>query len=374
MTLTRGARATGAVLCAVLAALAASWIVRDLRTADDLSALWWFWAGDGRTLLSARQLTTTLHDPLLLLGCAVAGLAALRSRAAAGALVAAAVVTFAVRLPGLWLLSAHWMDLRATGELRGRALVSVFMSLAVAVGLIITVVAGRRPAHAPLGATAYGASSQEPPHGAGPCAPGTPHPSRGALLTVFVLLTAAAAVRAAWEWRAGPPSRTRRPWTVSAPGIRTGGASPGGPLTPAPGHRRPRPRRRGGEPGVARPTFRERRGRIGALMRRPGGGPWAGRRTHGGPARSGRGRTPSTPAGPDRRRSCARCGTAAYRGSRHHDSATPYRTGRAVAGSGATPLPGRRDRPVRRLPGCASGTPPGAAAGSPRPAPGASCV
>ncbi|MFD9215299.1 hypothetical protein ACFVY9_19760 [Streptomyces sp. NPDC059544] len=208
MTLTRGARATGAVLCAVLAALAASWIVRDLRTADDLSALWWFWAGDGRTLLSARQLTTTLHDPLLLLGCAVAGLAALRSRAAAGALVAAAVVTFAVRLPGLWLLSAHWMDLRATGELRGRALVSVFTSLAVAVGLIITVVAGRRPADAPLGATAYGASSQEPPHGAGPCAPGTPHPSRGALLTVFVLLTAAAAVRAAWElyWTAQLPA------------------------------------------------------------------------------------------------------------------------------------------------------------------------
>lgn len=218
VTLTRGARATGAVLCAVLAALAASWIVRDLRTADGLSALWWFWAGDGRTLLSARQLTTTLHDPLLLLGCAVAGLAALRSRAAAGALVAAAVVTFAVRLPGLWLLSAHWMDLRATGELRGRALVSVFASLAVAVGLIITVVAGRRPADAPLRATAYGASSQgqaaygassqEPPHGAGPWAPGAPHPSRGAPLTVFVLLAAAAAVRAAWElyWTAQLPA------------------------------------------------------------------------------------------------------------------------------------------------------------------------
>lgn len=218
VTLTRGSRTTGAALCAALAAITAAWIVRDLRAADGPAALWWFWAGDGRTLLSARQLTTTLHDPLLLVGYAVAVFAAVRSRVAAGALVAAAVVTLAVRLPGLWLLSAHWMDLRATGELRGRALVSVFTALAVAVGLIITVAAGRRPADvpcrapvhctAPYGTTPHQRSSYGPaPHVGGPPAAGAARPSRGALLTAFVLLTAAAAVRAAWElyWTAQLP-------------------------------------------------------------------------------------------------------------------------------------------------------------------------
>ncbi|MFG3307358.1 hypothetical protein [Streptomyces wuyuanensis] len=223
MTLTRGSRATGAALCAALAAITAAWIVRDLRVADGPAALWWFWAGDGRTLLSARRLTTTLHDPLLLVGYAVAGFAAVRSRVAAGALVAAAVVTLAVRLPGLWLLSAHWMDLRATGELRGRALVSVFAALAVAVGLVVTVAAGWRPGDAPHGTAVHGSAPQQrssygtapqqrssygtAPHGGEPPVPGAARPRRGALLTAFVLLTAAAAVRAAWElyWTARLP-------------------------------------------------------------------------------------------------------------------------------------------------------------------------
>ncbi|MFG2760766.1 hypothetical protein [Streptomyces wuyuanensis] len=42
MTLTRGSRATGAALCAALAAITAAWIVRDLRVADGPAALWWF--------------------------------------------------------------------------------------------------------------------------------------------------------------------------------------------------------------------------------------------------------------------------------------------------------------------------------------------
>ncbi|WP_432076759.1 hypothetical protein [Streptomyces wuyuanensis] len=217
MTLTRGSGTTGAALCAALAAITAAWIVRDLRAADGPAALWWFWAGDGRMLLSARQLTTTLHDPLLLVGYVVAGFAAVRSRVAAGALVAAAVVTLAVRLPGLWLLSAHRMDLRATGELRGPALVSVFTALAVAVGLIITVAAGGRPADAPYraaehGTAPYGTAPHQSsygtaPHGGDPPAAGAARPRRGALLTAFALLTAAAAVRAAWElyWTAQLP-------------------------------------------------------------------------------------------------------------------------------------------------------------------------
>jgi hypothetical protein len=118
------------------------------------------------------------------------------------------------------------MDLRATGELRGRALVSVFTALAVAVGLIITVAAGRRPADAPYRAAphqrpSYGTAPHHSygtaPHrmssygtatyGGEPPVPGAARPRRGALLTAFVLLTAAAAVRAAWElyWTAQLP-------------------------------------------------------------------------------------------------------------------------------------------------------------------------
>ncbi|MGW7370186.1 hypothetical protein ACWGI8_43925, partial [Streptomyces sp. NPDC054841] len=180
MAFTRGARITGAALCAVLAALAAAWIVRDLRAAEEPLDLWWFWAGDGRTAVPARRLTTTLQDPVLLVGYVVVGVAALRSRVAAAALVAAGVVTLAVRLPGLWLLSAVWMDLRATDELRSRALVSVFVALGIAVGLLITAAAGRRPA--------------ESPYGVAPI-----RPSHGVSVTAFLLLATVAGIRAAWE-------------------------------------------------------------------------------------------------------------------------------------------------------------------------------
>ncbi|MER6994238.1 hypothetical protein [Streptomyces sp. NPDC000410] len=186
MTLTRGARLTGAALCAALAALAAAWIVRDFRAVDDPLALRWSWAGGGPP--PGRQVTTTLHDPVLLIGYVVAGIAALRASVAPSVLLTASVVTFAVRLPALWMVAATWMDLRATDELRSRALLCTFAVLGMAAALLITAVAGRRPAH----------RTDLPAR-----------PSRRAAATAFLLLASAAAVRAAWEvyWTTEIPAR-----------------------------------------------------------------------------------------------------------------------------------------------------------------------
>jgi hypothetical protein len=67
---------------------------------------------------------------------------------AASALVAAAVFTLAVRLPSLWVLTASWAYLQPTDSIRTRALFSTFAVLGLAVGLVITAVAGRRPPEA----------------------------------------------------------------------------------------------------------------------------------------------------------------------------------------------------------------------------------
>lgn len=180
MDLTRGARVTGAALCAVLAALTAAWIAMDLRTVRQPLDLWWFWAGDGRTAAAHRP-STSLLDPVLLIGYAVTAAVALRSRCPAGALAAAGAVTLAVRLPGLWLLSTQWAEPRATGGLRTRALITVFAAVGLSAGLITTAAAGRTAAGPACGRTPV------------------PHPSRAACFAVSLLLGTAAAILAAWE-------------------------------------------------------------------------------------------------------------------------------------------------------------------------------
>ena len=181
MILTRGARITGAVLCAVLAALVAGWIVRDLRAVGDLSVLLRYWAGytDGWP----TELPATLQaDPVLLVVYVLALFAALRSSVAASTLVATGLVTLALRLPGVWTIGSSWMDGRFSDELRTRALIGTFVTLAAALALVVAGAAGRRR---PEGA-----------HEPRPTRPG-----RGAGVTSFLALGTSGAVMIAWEAR-----------------------------------------------------------------------------------------------------------------------------------------------------------------------------
>ncbi|MFD4373442.1 hypothetical protein [Streptomyces sp. NPDC058486] len=168
MTVTRPARLTGAALAAVLALVPFVWILRDLAALGSPEDLFWYWAGDSFRLTHARA-ATTLLDPVLCLAAAGTALAALRSRHAAAALAATGAVTLAVRLPGLWT--------HGTGPL-----VTALAELALAAGLLVTALAGRRPPAGP----------DEPP-------PTRPRP--GPAVAAGVLLAVAALVLLAWELR-----------------------------------------------------------------------------------------------------------------------------------------------------------------------------
>ncbi|MCX5416418.1 hypothetical protein [Streptomyces sp. NBC_00059] len=181
MILTRGARITGAVLCAVLAAVTAAWIVRDLRAVGDPAELLRHWVAfvDARP---KERPATTQADPVLLVVSVLALVAALRSSIAASVLVTTGVVTLVMRLPGVWTIGASWMDGRFSDELRTRALVGTFAVLAAALALIITGAAGRR--------------QPEDSYERRPTRPG-----RGAGVTTFLLLGVSGAVLIAWEVR-----------------------------------------------------------------------------------------------------------------------------------------------------------------------------
>ncbi|MFJ4838727.1 hypothetical protein [Streptomyces sp. NPDC088746] len=181
MILTRGARITGAVLCAVLAAVVAGWIVRDLRAVGDVSVLLRYWAGytDGWP----QALPATLQaDPVLLVVYVLALIAALRSSVAASALVATGLITLALRLPGVWTIGSSWMDGRFGDELRTRALIGTFVALAAGLALVVTGAAGRRQPE-------------------GTYEPRPTRPGRGAGVTAFLALGTSGAVLIAWEIR-----------------------------------------------------------------------------------------------------------------------------------------------------------------------------
>ncbi|HCA85641.1 MAG TPA: hypothetical protein DEQ61_09200, partial [Streptomyces sp.] len=108
-TLTRAARLTGAAVCLLLALSGLGWILRDLSVAREPVHVWWLWAGmpgrPGRGLVWA----TSLNDLFLCCVQFAAALAVLRSRAAAGALVAVGAVTVALRVPSLWIIREEWL-------------------------------------------------------------------------------------------------------------------------------------------------------------------------------------------------------------------------------------------------------------------------
>ncbi|MFJ4968645.1 hypothetical protein [Streptomyces sp. NPDC088755] len=208
MRLTRGARITGAVLCAVPALIAFGWIVRDLREAGGPVELWQHWAvyADFRTPLRPATSHTTA---LLLVGYVLAAVAALRSALAAPVLVATGLVTFALRLPATWTIGS-WTDGVYADELRTRALIGTFVALAAGLALIVTAAAGRHPVE----------DGREPRPG---------RPALGAAVITFLLLGATAVVFAAWE--------IRQPFVLPDelyPAWFTGGAPLSIPLTEAP--------------------------------------------------------------------------------------------------------------------------------------------
>ncbi|MFD6655109.1 hypothetical protein ACFWEB_08105 [Streptomyces parvus] len=176
MTLTRGARITGAVLCAVLALTAVAWIVRDIRALGGPGPVWEYWAGTA-SLRDFVRPTTTSTSLVLLLACATAAVAALRSASAASVLIVTGLVTFVLRLPGVWTVA----DAPAPDELRDRALLTTYAALVAGLALIVVGAAGRRPV--PQG--------EERPAG----------PGRGAGVAVFLLLGLQAVIFIAWEIR-----------------------------------------------------------------------------------------------------------------------------------------------------------------------------
>ncbi|MET9557907.1 hypothetical protein [Streptomyces sp. NPDC006645] len=179
MIFTRGARITGAVLCAALAVVVAVWIVRDLRVTGGPVDLWWSWADRGGGGATAPPATSSL-DPVLLVVYAVVAVTVVRSAVAASALLATGLLTLAVRLPSLWVLNSSWLDGRASDELRTRALLSAFGVLGAGVALLVTALAGRRP--------------PDSPHALTPT-----RPTQGVSVASFLLLGAAAGIWAAWE-------------------------------------------------------------------------------------------------------------------------------------------------------------------------------
>lgn len=181
MTLTRGARITGSILSAVLALIAAGWIVRDLRAVGGPGRLWDFWSGVPEGYPGALPATTggTL---VLLLVQLVTAFAVPRSSVAAAALVSTGVTTLLLRLPGVWTIGASWTDGRYPDELRTRALICTFVTLAASLAMIVTAAAGRRPAQ-DVGL------------------PAPTWPRQGASVVAFFALSASGAVLIAWEIR-----------------------------------------------------------------------------------------------------------------------------------------------------------------------------
>ncbi|GAA2601465.1 hypothetical protein [Streptomyces axinellae] len=190
-TLARGARIFGALLTAALALLSLGWIIRDFVKADEVTDVWWNWTGllarseDGVWVASSTE-------PMLLLVYAVAAATAVRSSSAGAILAGTGALTVVLRLPGLWNLNADWIQGISDG-LISKVLFSTIAAVALGAVLVITAVAGRRPAQPP----ASGAGDGSPP--SDPAEELPARPTRGGAVAAFLLLGAGAAVLAVWE-------------------------------------------------------------------------------------------------------------------------------------------------------------------------------
>ncbi|MCX5109596.1 hypothetical protein OOK13_13820 [Streptomyces sp. NBC_00378] len=172
----------------MLALIVAGWVVRDVRAADGIERLWHYWAGYRDAQITLNPATSP-YDVVLFAVYVAAAVASLRSSVAAATLVATGVLTIVVRLPGLWNIGEPRMDGRFVDDLRTRALLCAFASLAAGIALIITAAAGRR----------CPAAGRRAPHDFSEDAPA--RPGQGAGVIAFLCLGAAGAVTIAWEIR-----------------------------------------------------------------------------------------------------------------------------------------------------------------------------
>ncbi|MEU9789751.1 hypothetical protein AB0E27_03875 [Streptomyces sparsogenes] len=184
--LNRGARVFGALVCAVLGLISLAWIIRDFDKAHEASHVWWTWAGMPYGV-PGEVSGSSLADLLLLTLYVVAGMTALHSPAAAGALVSVGLATVALRLPSLWNLPADWMR-GIPDELKTRAQMSAWMAVLLGAALVVVVAVGRRPADAVV-----------PDHAVPPADRPPARPTPGAGGTAALFLGAAAVVEGAWQ-------------------------------------------------------------------------------------------------------------------------------------------------------------------------------
>ncbi|MGW9079800.1 hypothetical protein [Streptomyces kronopolitis] len=210
--LTRGARGAGALVCLLLALLAAGWIIRDLAVAEHPADVGWAWLGETRRPREFTAWATSALDPLLLLGALTAAVAQVRwavpASVAAGALLSLAAAVALLRIPLVWVLGADWLQ-GLDSRLTLWARLTVWAQLALAAGLIMIVAAGRRRtggragrhtadgAHGPVGAAGVYGVVRAVPSGIGPGRPGSPY--RWPAATAGVLLGAAGLLLAGWE-------------------------------------------------------------------------------------------------------------------------------------------------------------------------------
>lgn len=187
-TLRPGAHTAGALLLSALALLNLGWIVRDFDKAANVTDAWWMWTG---LLFRAQDgiWASSFVEPTLLVLYTVCAVTALLSSAAAGILVSTGVLTVLLRVPTLWNLNAGWVQGGVSDGLRIKVLISVIAMLVLAVALIVTAAAGRRPV-----SDAEDAASR----GTREAAPARPTPARG--FAASAMLAAVAVVLFSWEF------------------------------------------------------------------------------------------------------------------------------------------------------------------------------
>lgn len=214
-TLTSGARVTGALICAVLIGVELAWAIRDFGSAGVHDTLWtWF----GLQLPGIRHglLGTSGLDAVLLV-VLVGALAAARRPSAGWAFVTAGLFAVAYRVPGVWIFTSDWAR---DAPLHDRALGTSVGYVIAGVALVVTGLAGRRPAgagpltgpsgqayssgpagpsQAPVG---YGTPYGTPAAVAAPAGPGAPpaRPRTGAAFVGGLLAVALALELAGWQF------------------------------------------------------------------------------------------------------------------------------------------------------------------------------
>ncbi|MBM9507747.1 hypothetical protein [Actinacidiphila acididurans] len=210
-TLTAGARVTGALICVVLIGVELAWAIRDFDSAGVHDTLWtWF----GLQLPGIRHglLGTSGLDAVLLV-VLVGALAAARRPSAGWAFVTVGLFAVAYRVPGVWIFTSDWAR---DAPLHDRALSTSVGYVIAGVALIVTGLAGRRPAGAvPLTGPSDQAYSSGPagpyqaPVGYGtpavvaaPAGPGAPpaRPRTGAAFVGGLVAVALALELAGWQF------------------------------------------------------------------------------------------------------------------------------------------------------------------------------